>query len=102
MESTIYTYLRHHASELGARILATFPPLQGMTDEIPRETKTLLRKPLPAQGIAIAGLAKYLKAAHSARIVAECGTGKTFMSLGLAHILRARTILVMCPSHIAK
>lgn len=102
MEATIYSYLRHHAAELGARILENFPPLQSVTDEIPSEMGALLRKPLPAQGIAIAGLAKYLKTARSARIVAECGTGKTFMSLGLAHILRASTILVMCPSHITK
>ena len=102
MEATIYSYLRQHAAELGARILENFPPLQSVTDEIPSEMGTLLRKPLPAQAIAIAGLAKYLKTARSARIVAECGTGKTFMSLGLAYIMRARTILVMCPSHIAK
>src|SRR5215472_5145259 len=102
MEDTIYTYLRHHAAELGTRIMESFPPLQSMTDEIPGQMATLLRKALPAQAIAIAGLARYLKTARSARIVAECGTGKTFMYLGLAHIFRARTILVMCPSHIAK
>ena len=102
MEATIYTYLRHHAPELGTRIMESFPPLQSMTDEIPGQMATLLRKALPAQAIAIAGLAKYLKTARSARIVAECGAGKTFMSLGLAHVLRAKTIAVMCPSHIAK
>jgi len=30
------------------------------------------------------------------------GGGKTYMALGLAHVLKANTILVMCPSHIAK
>jgi hypothetical protein len=86
MQATIYSYLRQHATELGARILEIFPPLQSMTDKVPSEMATLLRKALPAQAIAIAGLAKYLKTARSARIVAECGTGKTFMSLGLAHV----------------
>ena len=102
MEASIYGYLRHHASELGARILEMHPPLQSTTDETPAELRTLLRKPLPAQAIAIGGLAKYLKTARAARIVAECGAGKTYMALGLAHVLKANTILVMCPSHIAK
>jgi hypothetical protein len=63
MEERIYSYLMHHAAELGTRILETFPPLQNMTDEIPSEMGTLLRKPLPARAIAIAGLGKHLKTA---------------------------------------
>ena len=60
MEATdIYGYLRAHASELGSRILESYPPLQSMTDEVPAELSTLLRAPLPAQAIAIGGLAKY-------------------------------------------
>jgi predicted helicase len=69
--------------------MESFPPLQSMTDEIPGQMATLLRKALPAQAIAIAGLAKYLKTARSARIVAECGTGKTFMSLVLIPLMWA-------------
>jgi SNF2 family DNA or RNA helicase len=98
----IYTYLRAHASELGARILEMYPPLQHATGEVPPELPTLLRTALPAQAIAIGGLAKHLRSERAARIVAECGAGKTFMALGVAHVLKARTILVMCPSHIAK
>jgi len=98
----IATYLRAQAGELGARILESFPPLQSMTDEVPAELSTLLRTPLPAQAVAIGGLAKHLRSARAARIVAECGAGKTFMALGLAHVLKARTILVMCPSHLGK
>ncbi len=98
----IYGYLRAHAGELGERILTMYPPLQRITDDIPGELSTLLRSALPAQAIAIGGLAKHLRSARSARIVAECGAGKTFMALGVAHVLKARTILVMCPSHIAK
>jgi hypothetical protein len=98
----IYGYLRAHANELGSRILDLYPPLQSTIDEVPAELSTLLRSPLPAQAIAIGGLAKYLKSERAARIVAECGAGKTYMALGLAHVLQARTVLVMCPSHIAK
>ncbi|HEY2471661.1 MAG TPA: hypothetical protein VGI45_27990 [Terracidiphilus sp.] len=101
MEATdIYAYLRAHAGELGSRILESYSPLQSTTDEVPSELSTLLRTPLPAQAIAIGGLAKHFRSARAARIVAECGAGKTYMALGLAHILKARTILVMCPSHL--
>jgi hypothetical protein len=98
----IYGYLRAYANELGSRILEPFPPLQSTIDEAPVELSRLLKTPLPAQALAIGGLAKHLKSARAARIVAECGAGKTYMALGLAHVLQARTILVMCPSHIAK
>lgn len=102
METT-FQYLRAHATELGARILETYPPLQSTKDPIAPAVATLLRKALPAQGLAITGTAKYLRQAKAARIVAECGAGKTFMALGTIHVLtagRPSTTLVMCPSHI--
>jgi len=103
MEATdIYSYLRHYSPELGERILEMHPPLQSTTEVAPPELSTLLRNPLPAQAIAIGGLAKHLRTSRAARIVAECGAGKTYMALGLAHVMKANTILVMCPSHIAK
>jgi len=33
MEASIYGYLRHHASELGARIIEMHPPLQSTSDD---------------------------------------------------------------------
>ena len=99
----IATYLRAHAVELGSRILETYPPLQGTKDRVAPSIATLLRKALPAQALAITGTAKYLRKAKSARIVAECGAGKTYMALGTIHVLakgRPSTTLVMCPSHI--
>ncbi len=102
METT-FDYLRAHATELGARILETYPPLQGPRDPIAPELATLLRKPLPAQALAVTGTAKYLRTAKAARIVAECGAGKTLMALATIHVLafgRPSANLVMCPSHI--
>lgn len=96
-------YLRAHATELGERILSTFPPMQNTTDPVAPRVATLLRKALPAQALAITGTAKYLRTAKAARIVAECGAGKTYMALGAIHVLadgRPSTTLVMCPSHI--
>src|ERR1022692_2120473 len=99
----IASYLRAHASELSDRILNTFPPLQNTTDPVAPRIATMLRKALPAQALAITGTAKYLHKAKTARIVAECGAGKTYMALGTIHVLaegRPSTTLVMCPSHI--
>ena len=51
METT-FDYLRAHAAELGSRILETYPPLQSTKDPIAPAIATLLRKALPAQGLA--------------------------------------------------
>jgi hypothetical protein len=60
MESS-FDYLRAHAVELGSRILETYPPLQSTKDPIAPAVASLLRKALPAQGLAITGTAKYLR-----------------------------------------
>ena len=63
---------------------------------------TLLRKSLPARALAVTGTAKNLRKGKAARIAAECGAGKTFMSLGTIHILAEGcpcAALVMCLSH---
>ena len=102
METT-FEYLRHFGPALAERILATYPPLQSTKDPVAPSLEDLLRKPLPAQALAITGTAKYLRKAKAARIVAECGAGKTLMALGATHVLsegRPSTTLVMCPSHI--
>jgi hypothetical protein len=102
METT-FDYLRHFGPVLAERILKTYPPLQSTKDPIAPSLTRLLRKALPAQAVAITGTAKYLRNAKSARIVAECGAGKTYMALGTIHVLaesRPTTTLVMCPSHI--
>ena len=77
--------------------------MQSTKDPVAPRIATLLRKALPAQALAITGTAKYLRRAKAARIVAECGAGKTYMALGTIHVLadgRPSTTLVMCPSHI--
>ena len=102
METT-FDYLRAYATLLGSRIIETYPPLQSTKDPVAAPIASLLRKALPAQALAITGTAKYLRKAKAARIVAECGAGKTYMALGTIHVLadgRPSTTLVMCPSHI--
>jgi hypothetical protein len=100
---TYHDYLRAYSSELGARIVEMYPPLQGPKDPIAPVLKTLLRKPLPAQAMTITGAAKYLEREDSLRLVGECGTGKTLMSIGIAHAHAAGkpySTLVMCPPHL--
>jgi hypothetical protein len=100
---TIYDYLRAMAPCLGERIVQTYPALQSPEDAPAAGLDALLRTPLPAQALAITGLVKYLKKARSARIVAECGAGKTLMSLGTIHIhagAKPYAAIVMCPPQI--
>ena len=102
METT-FDYLRQFGPLLAERILETYPPLQSTKDPVAPALQTLLRNPFPAQALAISGTAKYLRKAKAARIVAECGTGKTLKALGTIHVLtegHPSTTLVMCPSHI--
>src|SRR5580698_7271300 len=99
----IATYLRQFGPLLADRILETYPPLQSTKDPVAPSLGMLLRQALPAQALAITGTAKYLHQAKAARIVAECGAGKTFMALGTIHVLtegQPSTTVVMCPSHI--
>jgi hypothetical protein len=100
---TYHDYLRTYSAELGARIVEMYPPLQGPKDPIAPALKTLLRKPLPAQAMTITGIAKYLKTEDSVRLVGECGTGKTLMSIGVAHVHaegKPYSALAMCPPHL--
>lgn len=100
---TYHDYLRAYGAELGTRIVEMYPPLQGPKDPVAPALKALLRKPLPVQAMTITGAAKYLQTEDSVRLVGECGTGKTLMSIGIAHAHAAGapyTALVMCPPHL--
>jgi hypothetical protein len=74
--------LRAYGNVLGERVINHFPPLHGAADPIPPLMHCLKRRPFPAQTIAIMGIAKRWQEARCAAAVAECGTGKTLISLG--------------------
>jgi hypothetical protein len=100
---TYHDYLRTYANVLGARIVEMYRPLQGPKDPVAAALKTLLRRPLPVQAMTITGAAKYLQREASVRLVGECGTGKTLMSIGIAHAhadQKPYSALVMCPPHL--
>src|SRR5438094_5335855 len=99
----IPTYLRRFANELGERILDSFPPLQGAQDPTSPLLAKLLRRPYPAQAIAVGGIVKRLAEARAAAVVAECGTGKTLISLASLYVAaggRPFVALAMVPSHL--
>lgn len=102
---TIYDYMRSHAASLGERILKEYPALHRIEDPISTRLWRLLRQPFPAQALAIMGLAKRWEIARTAMVVAECGTGKTLISLGGLHVHsngKPYTALAMVPPHLVE
>src|SRR5260370_21864823 len=77
----INEYLRAWAPELGGRILQNYPPLQGFDDAASSLTGQLLRKPFPAQTLAMMGVVKRWTEARAAAVLGQSGTGKTFISV---------------------
>jgi superfamily II DNA or RNA helicase len=103
--STIYDYMRANAGLLGTRILEQFPALQQIDDPVSPRIEGLLRRPFPAQSIAIMGLAKRWQQARTGMVVAECGTGKTLISLGAIYVHsegKPFTALAMVPPHLVE
>ena len=101
----INEYLRAWAAELGERILQTYPPLQGFDDAASPLTGQLLRRPFPAQTLAMMGVVKRWNKARGAAVIAECGTGKTLISLGAVHVHGHRkpfTALAMVPPQLVE
>ncbi len=101
--TTIYDYMRSYALLLGERILDQFPALQQPHDPPSPRIESLLRRPFPAQAIAIMGLAKRWREARTGMVVAECGTGKTLISLGAIHVHSEGepfTAVAMVPPHL--
>src|SRR5437660_1903068 len=103
----IPTYLQMHATELGQRILNSYPPLQGAGDDLSPLLGRMLRRPYPAQALAIMGVSKRWELARNANVVviAECGAGKTLIALG-SMLLHSGgepfSALVMAPPHLVE
>ena len=75
-------HLRLHAISralLGERILEEYPALHQFDDAVSPWIEGLLRTTFPAQTIAIMEVANDWQQAHTAMVVAECGTGKTLI-----------------------
>jgi superfamily II DNA or RNA helicase len=93
-------YLRSYGPVLGSRVLEQFPPLHEPGDPLWPGIHQLKRTPFPAKALAIMGIVKRWEQARCAAAVAECGTGKTLISLGgvFTHAKGRRfTALAMVP-----
>src|SRR5688572_19124166 len=103
--AAIDDYLRLYGSALGELVLARFPALHGPEDPVWPALKQLKRRPFPAQSMAIMGIVKVWQEARCAAAVAECGTGKTLISLGsvFTHAsARPFTCLAMAPPQLVE
>ena len=69
--STIYDYMRSHASLLGERILQQYPALHQFADPVSPRIEALLRRPFPPQTVAIMGLVKRWNEARTGMVVAN-------------------------------
>ncbi len=101
--TSIGSYLTTFTKELGNRILESLPPLHGAQDRPSPLLTKLLRRPYPGQVIAIGSIVKRLAEARSAAVVAECGTGKTLISLASLYVAsggKSFTAIALVPSHL--
>lgn len=101
----IADYLRLYGPALGDLVLARFPALHHPDDPVCAALKQMKRRPFPAQSMAVMGIVKLWQEARCAAAVAECGTGKTLISLGsaFAHANgRPFTCLAMVPPQLVE
>jgi hypothetical protein len=101
----IFDYMRAYSPLLSERILSTYRPLHSPADPVSPLLGSLKRTLLPAQKVVVMAVAKYLRKANAAKIVGECGTGKTFMSLAACYVHangQQHTGLVMCAPHLVE
>src|SRR5260370_11441887 len=93
------------ASEGAESFVQPYPPLHGVDDIASPLIGQLLRKPFPAQTLAMMGAVKRWNEARGAAVIAECGTGKTLISLGAVHVHSDRrpfTALAMVPPQLVE
>ena len=104
--ATIFDYLREFAPDLGKRITEAYQPLHRPEDPLSSLLSKLRRKALPAQALAIMGTVKFWqKGGRAAKMVAECGCGKTLMAIAACYVHAAGkrfTAIAMCPPHLPK
>ncbi|MGO9517316.1 MAG: hypothetical protein ACLPND_09760 [Candidatus Korobacteraceae bacterium] len=105
LPASIGDYLRANTNELATRILQSFPPLHAIDDPPSPLISKLLRKPYPAQTLAIMGLVRRWQQARAGAVIAECGTGKTLISLGAVYTHaegRRFTAIAMAPPQLVE
>lgn len=96
-------YMERYGALLGKQAAAELVPLHLPGIDPVLDFSDLLREPLPAQAHVCTAGVKALDRQKNINICAECGTGKTFMSMAIAHRHangRAYRGVVFCPPHL--
>jgi len=83
---SISEYLGKFSTELGARIVNSYPPLHAANDPFSPRLEILLRRPFPGQALCVMGIVKRWQQARAAAVFAEMGTGKTLIALAALHV----------------
>ena len=101
--SSIADYLRRFSSEIGERVIASYPALYSPGDPLPERLRSLLRRPFNAQAAAATSIVARWRQARAAAVIAECGTGKSLIALASIHVAsagRPYRALVLAPGNI--
>lgn len=102
---TLNEYLTTYGKELVDTIFSDAEPLFHPGNPWDRQMDNLMRKPFQAQGDVIMAASRVLNRENSACVAADCGVGKTLISMSIPYIhsqnKKYRT-LVICPGHITR
>ncbi|MFZ5832419.1 MAG: DEAD/DEAH box helicase family protein [Planctomycetota bacterium] len=102
---SVSQYFATYGNALSERVRTTFRPHHVPAKDRPI-TLDLLRTAFPAQAHAISGIVKSWRGKQkSLALVAECGTGKTFMGIAAVHAAsrgKPYRALVFCPPHLVE
>jgi len=93
------------AEKVTQELSVTHDPVTEKEEKISDLLKSIIKKPFPSQGEIVKACYKSLISGNKATyVVAECGTGKTLMSLSVAYTLHKlngiHRVLVICPPHL--
>ena len=112
MEIALRDFLAEYGQSLKQKVIEAFKPLHNplVKDQWDNEAELKLdqlkRKLFPAQTSAVLSLAKGFFTAQKRGLilVAEMGSGKSAMAIGVAHLIPKRNyrVMVMCPPHLVR
>src|SRR3712207_456891 len=96
-------FIDEYKDSIAEQVVERYPPVYTTALRERYPITGLKRRPMGAQADAIRAAAHSLKVlGQPTTIVAEMGTGKTFMALVAARLAGMSTTLVLCPPHLVK
>ena len=95
-------FMEMYREAIAGAVIATYPPRYNATARREHELDLhrLRRRPPGAQADAIRAVAISLRQQGSTNLVAEMGTGKTYIAAAAASLAGCRRVLVLCPPHL--